>query len=51
MGGTCSTQGMTDKYIQYVRKPEWMIPVGRRRHRWKNNIRMDRRKVGWGGMV
>jgi hypothetical protein len=25
-------------------------PLGRPRCRWKNNIRMDLREIGWGGM-
>jgi hypothetical protein len=28
-----------------VRKPQ-----GRPRHRWENNIKMDLREIGWGGM-
>jgi hypothetical protein len=33
-----------------VRKPEGKIPLGRPRHRWMNNIKMDLREIGWGGM-
>jgi hypothetical protein len=25
-------------------------PLGRPRHRWGDNIRMDLREIGWGGM-
>jgi hypothetical protein len=25
-------------------------PLGRPRRRWENNIKMDLRKLGWGGM-
>jgi hypothetical protein len=25
-------------------------PLGRPRRRWEDNIRMDRREIGWGGM-
>jgi hypothetical protein len=25
-------------------------PLGRSRHRWDDNIRMDLREIGWGGM-
>jgi hypothetical protein len=25
-------------------------PLGRSRRRWENNIKMDQREVGWGGM-
>jgi hypothetical protein len=33
-----------------VGKPEGKIPLGRPRHRWVDNIKMDLRKIGWGGM-
>jgi hypothetical protein len=33
-----------------VRKPEGKSPLGRLRRRWEDNIKMDLRKVGWGGM-
>ena len=32
------------------RKPEGRRPLGRQRRRWKNNIKMPFRKVGWGFM-
>jgi hypothetical protein len=25
-------------------------PLGRPRYRWEDNIKMDLRKIGWGGM-
>jgi hypothetical protein len=31
-----------------VGKHEGMRPPGKRRHRWKDNIKMDLREVGWG---
>jgi hypothetical protein len=31
-------------------KPEGKRPLGRPRHRWEDNIRMDLREIGWGGM-
>jgi hypothetical protein len=31
-------------------KPEGKGPLGRRRHGWKDNIKVDLREVGWGGM-
>jgi hypothetical protein len=31
-------------------KPEGKRPLGRPRRRWENNIRKDRREMGWGGM-
>jgi hypothetical protein len=33
-----------------VGKPEGKIPLGRPRHRWEDNIRMDLQEVGCGGM-
>jgi hypothetical protein len=33
-----------------VGKPEGKRPLGRSRRRWENNIRMDLREMGWGGM-
>jgi hypothetical protein len=31
-----------------VGKPEGKRPLGRPRHRWENNIKIDFYKVGWG---
>jgi hypothetical protein len=31
-------------------KPEAKGPLGRPRRRWENNIIMDLREMGWGGM-
>jgi hypothetical protein len=33
-----------------VGKPEGKRLLGRRRRRWVSNIKMDLRKLGWGGM-
>jgi hypothetical protein len=30
--------------------PEGKRPLGRPRHRWVNNIKMDLREIGWDGM-
>jgi hypothetical protein len=35
-------------YMTLVRKPEGKRPLGRPRHRWVNNIKMDLR---WDGIV
>jgi hypothetical protein len=32
-----------------VIKPEGKIPLGRSRHGWKDNIRMNLRETGWEG--
>jgi hypothetical protein len=34
----------------FVGKPEGKRPVGRLRRKWENNIKMDLRETGWGGM-
>jgi hypothetical protein len=42
-----------EKRIAYkilVGKPESKTPLGRPRPRWENNIRLDLREIGWGGM-
>jgi hypothetical protein len=33
-----------------VGKPEGKRPLGRPRSRWMDNIKMDFRETGWGGM-
>jgi len=32
-----------------VGKPEGKIPLGRPRHRWEDNIKMNLQEVGWWG--
>jgi len=34
----------------FVGKPEGKMPVGRPRHRWEDNIKMDLQEAGWGNM-
>ena len=34
--------------VDYIRKPEEKIPLGRPRRRWVDNIRMDLQEVGCG---
>jgi hypothetical protein len=36
-------------YRILVGKPEGKRPLGRPRHRWVDNIKMDLREVGWDG--
>jgi hypothetical protein len=31
-------------------KPEGKRPLGRPRHRWEENMKMDLREIGWGDM-
>ena len=35
-------------YTVLVEKPEGRRPLGIQRCRWKNNIKIDLREVGWG---
>jgi hypothetical protein len=37
-------------YRILVGRPEGRRPLGRPRHRWEINIKMDLQDVGWGGM-
>jgi len=41
---------MRGVYRVLVGKPEGKRPLGRPRHRWENNIKMDLQEVGCGGM-
>jgi len=52
MGGNCSAYGGEEgpTYRVLEGKPEGKRPVGRPRHGWEDNIRMDLREVGCGGM-
>jgi hypothetical protein len=44
VGGSCSANGGEDVT---GRKPEGKRPLGRSRHRWVDNIKMDSEKIGW----
>jgi hypothetical protein len=47
----CSTNGAKrNAYRLLVGKPEGKRPLGRKRRRWVNNIKMDLRGIGWGVM-
>jgi len=37
-------------YRVLMGKREGKRPLGRPRHRWENNIKMNLKEVGWGGM-
>jgi hypothetical protein len=37
-------------YKILVRKPEGKGPLGRPRHRWQDNTKMDLREIGWEGV-
>jgi hypothetical protein len=40
----------TNTYMLLVGKLEGKGPLGRPRHRWLANIKMDLGEIGWGGM-
>jgi hypothetical protein len=51
MGGAYSTYGgKRNAYRILVGKLEGKSPLGRPRLRWVDNIKMDLREIGWGGM-
>jgi hypothetical protein len=51
MGRTCSTNGeKQNAYRLLVGKPEKKRPLGRPKHKWVDNIEMNLRVIGWGGM-
>jgi hypothetical protein len=37
-------------YRVSVGRPDGKSPLGRPRHRWEDNIKIDLQEVGWGGM-
>jgi hypothetical protein len=41
---------ITDLLVTLARKLEGRRPLGRLRHRWKGNIRMDLQEIGWEGV-
>jgi hypothetical protein len=51
MGRACSTHGeKKSAYRILVGKPEGKRPLGRPRRRWEDNIKMDIREIGLGGV-
>jgi hypothetical protein len=42
---------MRNAYNILIGKPERKRSLGRLRHRWEYNIRMDLREIGWEGVV
>jgi hypothetical protein len=51
MGGTCTRMGgKRNEYRLLVGKPEGRRPLGRRRRKWLDNIRMDLVEVGRGNV-
>jgi hypothetical protein len=51
MGKACSTnREKRNAYRMLVGKAEGNRPLGRPRRRWVDNIKMNLREIGWGGM-
>jgi hypothetical protein len=51
MGWVCSTHGeKMNAHRILVGKPEEKRPLGRPRCRWVDNVEMDLKGIGWGGM-
>jgi hypothetical protein len=49
MGEARNTYGEEDRLIRHFDGEYWeKEPLGRTRHRWKDNITMDLKVVGWG---
>jgi hypothetical protein len=42
--------GKRNPYMIFLGKPEGMRTLGRPRRSWEDNIKMDFRGIGWGGM-
>jgi hypothetical protein len=40
----------SNAYRIFVGKPGGKRPLGRRRYRWVDNIKMDLREISWGGV-
>jgi hypothetical protein len=50
MGRACSMHGRDyNAYKILVRKPDVKRPPRVHRHRWKDNIRVNLREIGWEG--
>jgi len=49
MGEACSTHGYYEKCTKDFGRKTWKgeKTVGRPRHRWEDNIRMDLSQIGW----
>jgi len=49
MGRACRTYGeRRSVHRVFVGKPEGKRPLGRPRHRWEENIKMELQNDGWG---
>jgi hypothetical protein len=48
MSRACSTHGEEKEYIHKILVGKTLL--GSHRRRWEDNIKMDIREIGWGGM-
>jgi len=48
--GLVARMGRGGAYMILVGKPDGKKPLGRTRRRLEDNMKMDRQRVGWGGM-
>jgi hypothetical protein len=44
MGGACSIFGVRNAYKMWL---EYKRPLGKPRHRWKDNIKINLMAIGW----
>jgi hypothetical protein len=49
-GNIARMRAKRNSYGILVGKSEGKRPLGRPRRRWEDNIKMDLREIGWGGM-
>jgi hypothetical protein len=49
MDGVCSTHGRNEYEILFG-KPEGNRPLGRHKCRWKDNIKIYLKEIGWEGV-
>jgi hypothetical protein len=50
--GVCGTLEGDEKFLQFlVAMSEGKVPLGGPRSRWKVNVRMALREIGWEGVV
>jgi hypothetical protein len=50
MGTACSTHGQKRNTLQFWWESQKERPLERSRRRWEDNIKMELREIGWGGM-
>jgi hypothetical protein len=50
MSRACSTHDGEEECVQDFCGKARKRPLGRPRHKWVDNIKMDLREIGWGGM-